>query len=101
MKAYGAVDAQIHVFLTSTLVGGEWLASRPCRFTPGERATGTHRIGGRVGPKAGLDHMEKRKFLTLPEFEFRPLGSPTKLFAIPTTLPRLLLLRKRYAYMRG
>jgi hypothetical protein len=30
------VGVQIHVFLTSALVGGEWSASRPCRFTPGK-----------------------------------------------------------------
>jgi hypothetical protein len=29
-----------------------------------------------VDPKAGLDHMEERKFLTLPGLEFRPLGRP-------------------------
>jgi hypothetical protein len=34
MKAYGGVDAYIHIFLTSALVGGEWSASRPGRFTP-------------------------------------------------------------------
>jgi hypothetical protein len=28
----------MNIFLTSALVGGEWSASRPCRFTPGERA---------------------------------------------------------------
>jgi hypothetical protein len=27
-----------------------------------------------VGPKAGLDDVEKRKFLTLPGLELRPLG---------------------------
>jgi hypothetical protein len=43
----------------SALVGGEWSASRPCRFTPGERAPGTHFIGGWVDPRAGLDDMEK------------------------------------------
>jgi hypothetical protein len=32
MKAYGVVDVQIHVFLTSTLIGGEWSASRSGRF---------------------------------------------------------------------
>jgi hypothetical protein len=35
-------------FHTSALDGGEWSASRPCRFTNGERAPGTHWIGGWV-----------------------------------------------------
>jgi hypothetical protein len=30
------------------IVGGEWSASRPCRFAPAERAPGTHWRGGRV-----------------------------------------------------
>jgi hypothetical protein len=34
----------------------------------------THWIGGWVDPRAGLDDMEKRKFLTLPGLEFQPLG---------------------------
>jgi hypothetical protein len=63
MKAYWRVDEWIHIFLTSALVGGEWSASRPCRFTPGERAPGTHWIGGWVGLRSGLDAVEKRKFL--------------------------------------
>jgi hypothetical protein len=62
MKAYGGVDVQIRIFLTSTLVGGEWSASCPGRFTPEERAPGTHWIGGWVGPRAGLDDVEMRKF---------------------------------------
>jgi hypothetical protein len=64
MKAYAGVDVSIHIFLTSAPVGGKWSASRPCRFTPG-----THWIGGWVGPRAGLDDLEKRKFLTLPGLE--------------------------------
>jgi hypothetical protein len=36
MKAYGGVDVYIHIFLTSAVVGGEWSASRPGRFTPGK-----------------------------------------------------------------
>jgi hypothetical protein len=60
MKAYGGVDVQIHIFLTSALVGGECSASRSGRFIPGERAPGTHWIGGWVGPRAGLDDVEKR-----------------------------------------
>jgi hypothetical protein len=69
MKAYGEVDLYIHIFLTSALVGGEWSASSPGRFTPGERAPGAHWIGGFVGPRAGLDDTEKRKFLTIPRPE--------------------------------
>jgi hypothetical protein len=47
--------------LTSALDGGEWSASRPGRFNPGERALGTHSMGGWVGPRAGLDADVKRK----------------------------------------
>jgi hypothetical protein len=68
MKAYGGVDV-IHVFLTSTLVGAEQSASRPGRFTPGERAPGTHWIGSWVGPRAGLDDVEARIILPLLELE--------------------------------
>jgi hypothetical protein len=73
MKAYGGVDVLIHVFLFLALVGGEWSASRPGRFTPGERACGTHWVGGWVGPRASLDNVERRKFLTLPGLELRPV----------------------------
>jgi hypothetical protein len=58
--------------------GYEWSASRPCRFTPGERAPGAHWIGGWVGPRASLHDVEKRKFLTLPGLELRPLGRPAR-----------------------
>jgi hypothetical protein len=64
MKAYVGVDVEIHIFLTSALAGGEWSASRPCCFTPEESAPSTHWIGGWVGPRGGLDDVEKRKFLT-------------------------------------
>jgi len=46
MKAYWGVEVQRQAFLTSTLERGEWSASRPGRFTPGETAAGTHWIGG-------------------------------------------------------
>jgi hypothetical protein len=64
----------MHIFFTLALAGGEWSASRPGRFTPGERAPGTHWIGGWVDPRAGLDNVEKRKFFTLPGLELQPLG---------------------------
>jgi hypothetical protein len=76
MKAYGGVDVWIHIFLTSALAEGEWSDSRPGCFTPGERAPGTHWIGGWVDPRAGLDNVEKRKFLTLPGLELRSCGRP-------------------------
>jgi hypothetical protein len=65
-------------FLTSALVGGEWSASRPGRFTPWERAPGTHRIGSWMGPRVALDDMEKRKFLILLWLELRPLVRPAR-----------------------
>jgi hypothetical protein len=47
--------------LTSALDGGEWSGSRLGRFTPRERVTATCWIGGRVGPRAVLDAVVKRK----------------------------------------
>jgi hypothetical protein len=35
MKAHGGVDVHLHTFLTSTLDGFEWSASRPGHCTPG------------------------------------------------------------------
>jgi hypothetical protein len=62
------------IFLISALVGGEWSVSRPCRFTSGERASAAHWIEGWVGHRAGLNEVEKRKFLTLPGLELRLFG---------------------------
>jgi hypothetical protein len=47
--------------LTLALDGNEWSASRPGRFIPRERASGTHWIGGWVDPRAVLDTVVKRK----------------------------------------
>jgi hypothetical protein len=69
MKAYGGAQIWIHIFLISSLGGGECSASRPCRFTPEERIPGTHWTGSWVKPRTGLDDMENLKFLILPEFE--------------------------------
>jgi hypothetical protein len=60
MKAYGGVGVQIHIFLTSVLVGGEWSSPCPDRFTPGERAPSTHWMGDWVSPRSGLYDVEKR-----------------------------------------
>jgi hypothetical protein len=58
------------------IVGGEWSASRPGRFTPRKRTPGTYCRGGWVEPRTRLDDVEKRKFVTLPELELRLLGRP-------------------------
>jgi hypothetical protein len=49
MMVYEGVEVQIHVFLTSVL------EEAPSRFIPGIKPLITHRIGGWVGPRAGLD----------------------------------------------
>jgi hypothetical protein len=46
----------------------------PAALPPGEGAPGTHWMGIWVDRRAGLDDMERRKFLTLLELELRPLG---------------------------
>jgi hypothetical protein len=50
----------VTLYFTSALVGGEWSASRPGRFTSG-RVLGIHWIWGWVCTRAGLDVVSKRK----------------------------------------
>jgi hypothetical protein len=57
--------------LTSALDGGKRSASRPGRFTPRERAPGTHWIGGWVGPRAVVDVVVKRK-IPSPHWDLNP-----------------------------
>jgi hypothetical protein len=69
------------------LDGGEWSASYPSHFTHGERVPDTHWIGGWVGPRAGLDIVEKRKIVPLPVFEPRPFQPVARRYinwSIPT-----------------
>jgi hypothetical protein len=51
-------------FLTSALDGGEWLASRPGRFSPGEIDPGAHWIGDWVGPRAGLKAVKRKTLVS-------------------------------------
>jgi hypothetical protein len=39
LHTHRGVEVYLHAFLTSTLGGGEWLASRPGRFNPKERTS--------------------------------------------------------------
>jgi hypothetical protein len=67
------VDVQIHVFSTSAIFASEWSVSRTGRFTHG-----THWIGGWVGTRTGVEYVERRKILPLPELELQPLGRPSR-----------------------
>jgi hypothetical protein len=66
----------MQVFLSSAVVGDEWSASGPGSFTTGKRASGTHWIGGWVGPRTGLNYVEKGKFLPPSGLELRTVGHP-------------------------
>jgi hypothetical protein len=57
--------------LNSALDGDEWSASHSGRFTPRKGATGTHWIGGWVGPRAVLNVVVKRK-IPSPRWETNP-----------------------------
>jgi hypothetical protein len=48
--------------LTSEVLGGEWSASLPGRFIPGEIAPGTDLIGGIFGLRAAMDEVKKNEF---------------------------------------
>jgi hypothetical protein len=76
----------------SALDGGEWSASRPSRFTPGDKASGTHSIGGWVDTRTGLDDVEKRKNLAPTRTR---TSTPRPSSPQPVTIPTPLLLQKR------
>jgi hypothetical protein len=78
------VDVQLHVFLTSTLIGGEWSGSRLGRFTPDKASAVLGQIGDVSDPRTGLDDVESRKVLTRiptpgPSSPW-PVAIPTALF---------------------
>jgi hypothetical protein len=59
----------------------------PAALPPGKEPPVTHWIGGWVDPRASLDDVEKRKFLTLPGLELGPLGRPARTdYAIPAPI---------------
>ena len=60
----------------------------PATLPPGERATGTHRIGGCVGRRAGLDTVKTLGNLTTIGRPCRPLSSHCKGKGKGKVLPR-------------
>jgi len=62
--------------LTLALDGGEWSASRVCRFTPGEISPGIHWIGGWVGSKSRAGRGGEEKKSPCPVRNRTPLNQP-------------------------
>jgi hypothetical protein len=73
---WGSGCLYIYVFLTSTLVGGELLASRPSCFTPpppGKEPTDSYCTGGWMDPRDGKDDMQKWTFWSYQDSNSNPL----------------------------
>jgi hypothetical protein len=79
MKTYGGSGVIAPQFLTSALDGGDWSASRLCRFIPGETASphslyamlgGLHSLSGRNG--------EEKYFLPLQGIKPRLFDRPAR-----------------------
>ena len=83
-RLIGRVEIRFHSFLTSALVGGEWL---PVRLTAGKvsRYPLNRRLGG---PQSQSVHFEGKNYLPLPWFEprtLKPIASRSTDYATPAT----------------
>jgi hypothetical protein len=59
METYGGVDVEIHMFLTSALVGGDGQLHAPAALHPG-KGPSRYPLDRRLsGPQSRLDDMEK------------------------------------------
>jgi hypothetical protein len=74
--------------LISTLDGVEWPASLLDLFNTRERTLATHWIGGLIGPRAGLEAVEKRKIVPTGNRSpiFQPVAIPTEFFLLPPNI---------------
>jgi hypothetical protein len=64
MKTYGEVDVEIQFFWPRHKLEVSGQLHAPSALSPpGKEPPGTHWTRGWLGPRAGLDNMEKRKFL--------------------------------------
>jgi hypothetical protein len=62
-------------FFSSTVDGGDWLATGLSLFAPEEIVPDTQWIGGLEDPRASLKSVEKRKVLPVPRLEHQPFSS--------------------------
>jgi hypothetical protein len=83
------VDVEIHVPLTSTIAGGEWSASHPGRFTPGEKRS-RYPLKRRLdGPPNRSGRRGEEKIIDT-TWDSNSDPSVVQPVAIPTALSRLL-----------
>jgi hypothetical protein len=75
----------MNTFLCFNVFVIQSISSDLFRLILGERAPGTHWIGGRMNPTASLDDV-KRTFLNFPGFELRPLGQSLYQLSYPDQL---------------
>jgi hypothetical protein len=80
MKVYGGVGVQIHIFLTTALVGVVSFTPRP--LYPQGKSPRYPLLRRLDGPRAGLNDVEKRKFLALRGLKFRHLGRPARSYSL-------------------
>jgi hypothetical protein len=75
MRTYGRVAVYGHFFLPWHKFAVSDQLHAPKALLSG-KSSAPNWIGGRVGPKADLVCMQKRKFLTQPGLQLRLLGRP-------------------------
>jgi hypothetical protein len=69
MNAYGGVDVQIHIFLTSVLAGSERSAPHTDQFTPGGKSPRYPLDRRMVGPQIRSGQSGEEKFLDRTEIQ--------------------------------
>jgi hypothetical protein len=87
IKTYWGVEVKLHAFLTSALDGGEWSASQPGRFTPGEYSSRfpLDRMWGGLQNRSGHGGAEKNS-KPQPGIELRGVIAPLPQYAIGAQL---------------
>jgi hypothetical protein len=72
-------------YLTSALVGDDWLTSHPGSFSQKTKSLHYPLASRAVGPESGLAEVERRIFLPLPGHDSDPsiVVIPTALLTIP------------------
>jgi hypothetical protein len=81
MQKYGEVEVQLPTSLTSAIDGGEWTASNPNCFTPGEPPVPTGKET-EWAPEQVQMLWQREKFLPLPGIKHLSSSTYTELFQL-------------------